>query len=535
MLWLLACTGDPEDTQVPSDSSSHDTEQPTDSAPPDSPTDTQPDSDPPDTGDSGDTAPEPEPHPFSAYDYSPVVELSRDPGSYDWGAYTVVTYEVGTDFELAMPTPDGTLPRFRVIRPETWAPHATYPLFLYLHGSSHDDDSTVAKGTDGRCTQEWAASAADSAMRDSAMAHFVLDAGGVVVAPENVFCDGWSGLGPDDPVDTGHAGYTLAEVALGYVRWGPDAPATGPIYGFGTSLGAMGLVLWAAQTAEVEAIVADSGPADTLRFYYEDDYSGVELATLVARYDHTHGGPPCETEACKVRTDAYWRYRDMALNLALQEGSLTVPVLHLWNQQDYLSPPQQHQDTPGVLEETHGAADIRSFDYDVDHVTPAHTQVNSTSAAYAAWMGLRFLYGQELVVLEGEDFDGVGAAQRDDSACRNAVRRAEAGEAGTLLSHSFTPPAGEVSVRAWLKTGQDVSGDTEVVTLTLSEGGTVLAEASVDPDHGDWNAAAWQSVKDALDASTLAATSSGGELTLEVETTGATWVTLDVVVVDHAP
>jgi len=450
---------------------------------------------------------------------------------YGWAGWRVDTYALA-----GLSTPDGEAARFRVVRPAL--PSGDYGLLLDLHGGCSDVDSEAEpEGESGRCTADYAAGEVASSAENGGWTQVAVDAGWVVVLPENASCDGWAGLGEDDPVDTLHAGYALAAAAADFVREGQSAVAIddGRLFASGSSLGAMGAVWFALNYDGLDGLVFDSGPADAVRWYTDGDYTGSALATVRRRYDHILGGSPYEDEEETVESAWFPRYEDSSLLRSVERGALSLPILHVHNSQDTISPPIQHEDVPAALE----AAGLRAFTFDADHASPGHGQLQRMITPYTPHLARRFLEGRSVEVLEGEDdaASPVGApatpVDRFAFASGDAVRAAAATDGAGRLFRAYTDAAGEVSATFFLSATGAADARARGAVLRLLDGGAVVASRRVSQAERAHDTDDYPAVRARLRASTLSAIASG-PVTVEVLALGAADVELDLVVVDRA-
>lgn len=461
-----------------------------------------------------DSAPDSEPGSTTESGVDPAVyvtgltELSREPGDYGELGYVVSTFEVGADYARhAFLTPDGSLPRFRVIWPEDGV--VTGPLALHLHGGSADADSDEdPDGESNRCTGLYGSEQVDSTIANMGLAYLIAHLRGVLIVPENAFCDNWVGEASADPVDPEHGGYALAETAVEFVRYG--CPELGlsdaPVVVSGSSLGGMGAADFVSNFPDVMGLISDSSPPNVARYVQEEDYSPYDLGVLQRRYEHLLGGPPFD-EAGQP-TDAYPGYVDLSLELSPER--FTVPVFHLYNQRDLASPFIQHEGTDAIL----AASGIRWMSYDVDHDAPPHGQLASAGALYASWSALQFIAGQEILVVECEEQGGT--TEVSSAASKGEVARLSG--AGTLCATTIDVPAG-ARLTAFLS-GENVGS----VTLSLGSDETNVDGAVLGYANGTSGSV------DAMLAAQVTTTTDGPQ-PFEIRSDGGT-LRADVVVVD---
>lgn len=475
-------------------------------------------------------------------DYATGIVLVKQDDDFfaEWGA-SWLELEVGPDFESPFLTPDGGAPRFNVLWPTAPKAGVPHPVVMLLHGSSTDVDDEVPEGDLGRCTREFAQGEAQSILERSIFVRLALDAGFVVLSPENAFCDGWAGLGPRDPHDTLHAGYFLEEVALGWLRSGQGHLAidTGAIYIVGTSLGAAGAPVALDQDPEIAGLVFDSGPADYIRYTVDPDYSGVDLEARQGRSVHVIGGLPYEADGV-TPSEFHDRYLGHSLEPGLAAGRITRPVFWLYNEQDPLVGGEVNENAEAVLAAALDPLGVRWTAHDVDHADPVHTQLHKPQVPYAALGVLRFVQGHRVAYVEAEDQEGttwvgttVDGAEGYTSASGQGVRIAtRVSGAGTLVTLPLPDEAiGPVSATVFMQISG--AGDTSQPAATLSLRSS--SDGLVDSRNLAQRSAAWSqsSASDLL--ATAAQTTLEGELTspgqVIVTVTGEAVVVVDVMTV----
>jgi hypothetical protein len=460
-----------------------------------------------------------------------VRAISERVESYRWADYRITTLQVGDGFGLS--TPDGERPRFQVLAPADPEDRA-YPVLLFLHGGSNDDDSELPEGASGYCGSAYAAETVDAQLRNSALAHQAIEAGWTIAVPENAFCDGWVGMGEADPVDTTHGGFRLATTALEwlldeqvFVQTDPDR-----VHVVGSSMGSLGASFFVSRYERpIYSAGFAHGSINAVRLYYEDDYNSGTAEEWQGRLDHNLGGPPLESEG-GAHTSWYPRYRDLSLQLAVEEGVTRTPLIHLWSDADPVSLEVAHRDMADALRADYSPEGVPWADYNSG--VEFHSVVHSLDYPYATLALVRFLESLHLEVLEGEHGDGeVGAASVDAVAWRDRSGQGVrvAGAPGLLFSAPLqkAPEAG-----APLRTTffLEAAGEVEVSLRMLGEGG-VLDEASVSADELSWTSRDYETLRPVLEATTLRADADGGPVTLEVSFSGEGQVALDVIVVDY--
>jgi len=453
-----------------------------------------------------------------------IAALDEEAGEYAWAGYRMTTFRVGDEYGL--PTADGEPPRFRLIWPEEPG-DAPRPVLLFLHGGALDDDGATPGGELAICGTYNAAASVTDRLRNSALAHLAAEAGWIVVAPENAFCDGWVGLGAPDPVDPCHGGYALARLALEWTLYGQEGAAIdeGRVMLAGSSQGAMGAALFAARwPGQLAAAAMAHGATDAVRLYYEDDYNGTALADRQRRLEHALGGPPLTAEGGDASA-FYGGYRDLSLVRAVADGAITAPLLHTWSRADPISWAVAHEGAAEVIEAAYEPAGGRWLDYESG--VAAHDAVHDLDLPFSALVAARFLAGGEVAVLEGEDhLAEVGRALTNPKRWgdRSGQSVSLADTPGRLFAAEVAPAA---SARATFLLFMDEAGE---AIIRLRAGGEVAAEARLRAADLAREENHYPSLREALAASTLEV-DAAGSLRVEVEVLAGE-VGVDAVIVD---
>jgi len=382
----------------------------------------------------------------------PIQWLSSQDYRFDWAGYEVSTYEVAD-----LLSPAGKPARFHLLHPKGDWQGGT--LVLNLHGGGIDDDSEQAAGELDRCGEANAQGRVEPVLHASAIPQLAAEHGWLLLAPENPWCDGWFGLGDEDPVDTGHRGFVLADRAVAWVQ--ENYPVERVVV-VGHSLGSLGTV-WYANHREVAAILVDSGPPDVHAWYTDPDYSSEEPAVVRRGLEHVLGTP----------SEAADRYAAASLVAGVPSATF-----HLYSSLDPLSIDVQHEPVEAVL----AASGQRYVDYDADHLLPKHPQTVRMGALYASVAGMRFLAGDTVVLIEGEDY---GSLVLQNDASGGAVGEGSFGGAvplsGEVRATFFV--AGPASLRLG---EQEVNVDVDLSGETYSE--LPLAEVTLSATNpSDWH------------------------------------------------
>lgn len=415
-----------------------------------------------------------------------VSLLSEEPLHEGDPSVTLRRYELGPAPGRDLQAPDGERPRFWVIQAAA-RPALPGPLLLLLHGGSLDVETDREPiGRYGRCTSAYTADLTRRLAVGTALVDLFVAEGGVVVIPEDAGCDGWVGMGPLDPVDPHHLGFAVAEAAVGFVQaGGADGETEGLVVG-GGSRGAGGSVWFAAHHPGVQALLFDSGLPDLIREHEDPAYNDEDLAYRQACLEHVMGDAPFVAGDSTAPSAAWSRYEDWSLMRTLQGGGWTVPVFHIWNTQDLLSPASANDELVLALDES----GLRHHSWNTDHGEPLHGQIPDRDQRGPAWAAHRFLRGDTLHRFEAEEADGddlIGQVEGGDRAPRGAsqqsVRTAvPADGAGVLVRWSL--PTTDIGANARLFVALEGESRAEpsatVARLRVEDAdGSVVAEQSL--------------------------------------------------------
>jgi hypothetical protein len=455
-----------------------------------------------------------------------------------WGSYALTTWELGQTLDPPLRTKDGAAPRVHLFGPQDAPPGPPRPTLLWLHGGSLDiDDDEHPTGLIGYCGDEHARRSMRDSLGSSPLLIFAAMRGWVLVLPENTVCDGWTGEGAQDPVDTSHHGAVLARaaMALGQSAQLPWEP--GPRFIAGTSLGAPAAVELALG-GDYAGLVVDSGSADELCFYTEELCSPLALAIRRDWGAHVFGGLPTPEEGgadtATAPSPQQDRYLRRSLVPMLDAGAITGTVVHLWSREDNTSTPMQHE---GVEEALSAALPDGSW-LSLDLNTVAHSFLHRGPAPGAAWVALRSLEGAQVTNVELEDVDDdawVGdrqerGADRPDSS-GSAVRRAtiEDGPGTLLIVDGLADcPAGEPV--EWLLVMRSDDGDSDQVLAQahVEQGGDRRWSQTLTSTDLSASTAEYGPLRRWLDLASGGFISQGGAGRLVIEVTGAGEVRADV-------
>lgn len=451
--------------------------------------------------------------------------------------YRVVRYELGSEHETSLVSPDGEPAHFLMAAPVLSEPDFARPILLLLHGGCMDvDNPEQPEGVDGTCGTEYGrATAANVLLSD--IAHIFAEKGAIIIAPENAACDAWVGEGDADPADTAHIGFALASFALDFVqnRQSDHVIDENALYVVGTSIGAQGSVWFARSTPGITALLFDSGSGDMVRYYQEDDYIDQALETRQARLDHVLGGPPYQDELQSIESEWFERYHDLSIVRQLREGEWSIPVFQAWNNLDPLSPPSSNDEMALEL----ANAGVRTFNWDVSHTRPIHGQLTSARLSPVIWAATRFAEGAQVRRIEAEDPTSLGqvgeviqGVPATEDASGDSVRISEIGESGQLLVLPLPAIPSGVSLSVNLWGGAYGKGDPEEIVAALQLVGAkgTLAQRSLTLNDLTGNeSTSYFERASSFQALTLETVTDTGPLFLRLDVSGSASVWADVV------
>jgi hypothetical protein len=279
-----------------------------------------------------------------------------------------------------------------VVRPQETA--TDRPVLLWLHGSAMgvDDDPELDKN----CGKAGVEEEVDRILAHRpAMAAELAARGWTWVVPEDSWCDLWSGRGPEDPVDSRHYGTVFLGRILDALEQGFDGNRLRPgaLYGWGTSIGGMGILHFSAQDGRFAAVVSDSGPVDPVQWY--------QTTKATPYLDHILGGPPVDTEG--GATEWSPNYARLSAPLLVEQG-WDLPIFVAYNTYDKLVPASMNR----KLVEALGARGGRWYAWDLQRHAPGplyHVQTGR-SRVPVAWVNraaLGFLEGESPSWIEAEN------------------------------------------------------------------------------------------------------------------------------------
>ena len=344
------------------------------------------------------------------------VPLEVELTEVDTGPYADLGLEVRTYEHPDGPdTPDGSVPRFLVLRPQEVAIEPV-PLLMWMHGgvAALEDDPDYGH----LCSVDGVSDMAYGSLQTRHIARRLAEEGAAMVVPVSPWCDLWAGLGDEDPVDSGHASMVHVRQVLRSLENGVDGLQTDPDQTsiWGVSLGALGAVGVAADMQRRGrpplAVVTDSGPWDVTTLYTAED-SSMPQEWL----DHFLGGPPYEEDG----SDSIWAENyDRVDAVRLVRDELEVPLFVHHNRFDLIV---DEFHAPAMVEALEHAYQDKGVHYAIwnpEHHSPGtynHTQSNNRvppmiSALDASW---RFARGADVRFYEAEELQDLEGTLRDGS------------------------------------------------------------------------------------------------------------------------
>ena len=471
-----------------------------------------------------------------------VRQVSSDTATYfDLGA-EILTFAVTADNPTGYRDPDGADPLFYVIRPVSFAdPDAEHPVLLWLHGDAQgietDDTRNRACGVDG------IAATVENAIREHPfIASEVVSRQWMWVVPVNSWCDLWTGLGEEDPVDHTHHGQEHATTVLQSVKlgFGGMRGASDQVYGWGTSIGAEGILTVSNATGGFAGVVADSGPVNATSWY--------DLPAETAYLDHILGGSPQEKPEEYARVDA---------TITVASGGYRVPLFTVYNTFDGLVPIRQNEALAAAVDAAYPADGVRYLHHDVSHHAPGaryHVQsgYDHTPMSYLNRAAFDFLLGASIEYFEAENTCTAGMCETVAETGVDNVEPSSAYSGGSAVVASSTSGAGvmytgQLPASAAGKSvtllpviaASDMGGvdaSSTVLTLRLKNGAATLATRLVLAGDLAGENDATTAYAHQIDATSWPLDTNGdgkadalpnGNLTIEVEYSGVGGVGLD--------
>lgn len=273
------------------------------------------------------------------------------------------------------------------------------PAVVWLHGGGAMNDAEVPSPT---CTLEAARALAMEEMLDGRLIvpYSLVQAGSLFVVPVSPWCDMWTGLGPDDPVDPRHRSLQYLVALLDGLEQGLDQTRVDParLGLWGSSLGAVGVFPVALHLQGLgrapTAIVSDSGPLDI------EAMSNASSSTLPRTFVwHVLGGPALRPDGSPTEWQEQW---DRVAPLPMvSSGRLAVPLFEVHNEHDLLTPSFNGDALVALLEAEDPMGSGLRYSLDTRNLSPGsqfHTQTSSRQfpGPYTGEAARRFLFGQRV-------------------------------------------------------------------------------------------------------------------------------------------
>lgn len=326
--------------------------------------------------------------------------LERDETSLaSWGL-ELLRFGFAADHPQGIRDLEDRLPEFYLFRAlGNPAGSEPQPAVVWLHGGGAMNDAVVPSPT---CTLEAARALAMDEMLDGRLIvpYALVRAGQVFVVPVSPWCDMWTGLGPEDPVDPRHRSLEYLVALLDGLEQGLDQTRVDPsrLRLWGSSLGAVGAFPVALHLQErgraPTAIVSDSGPLDI------EAMANTTSSTLPRTFVwHVLGGPALRPDGSPSEWEDQWeRVAPLAM---LASGRLTVPVFEVHNEQDLLTPAFNGEALAALLAARDPEGRERSLSLDTKNLSPGsqfHTQTSSRQfpGPYTGEAARRFVGGERV-------------------------------------------------------------------------------------------------------------------------------------------
>lgn len=344
------------------------------------------------TGESGDTDTD---DTFEPGDGEYII-VALDNDRFADEGYEIVTYGLNPDSSAWFDSPFEALdPTFYMVRPIS-VDDATGPILVWFHGGTlaAEEETEI-----GGCSEEKVLEHAEKTLENEFLPVVgSMRRGWSVLIPRNDWCDYWTGLGDEDPVEPGARwGYVNVERMLDFVLSGEAGyPATGERYAWGTSAGGGAAIHVTNRYGGFSGIVSDSAPSSM--FLYYETAPEAPLGVF--------GGAPYDEAG--VETEAYPRYAAASAETLITDLDYRVPIAVTWNTQDTLNSPGQPRSLVEALDSTYTPAGINWFEHDFDHPSPApyyHTQSKWPQVpwGYTGQALFDFFDGKTVLWVEAED------------------------------------------------------------------------------------------------------------------------------------
>ena len=335
--------------------------------------------------------------------------LSEDYESFEELDYVVQTWSLSPDapdhYESltsehldTASQPMDVLPSFYVLR-GTATQFRPERALIWMHGGTvaNDEDYPETGVLPESCQVEKVHLLAASPITNLQMQIVAaVEDGWTILFPRNDWCDGWLGLGPEDPYRTWHHGNYHLNRMLNFAETGAlgfEWPSHVSLWG--TSAGGNGALFWSARRQGFASVAIDSSPNNWIAYYRFDP--DVVLAHF--------GGPPFDDD--ETPSEFYSEYADASGWTLLESGKLDLPLFIGWNSQDALVADTHAESMIEILEANPTLLNGRWSHTDFNRKYPAgqwHVQTTDSELppAYAGYSILRFLTGNHVTWMGAE-------------------------------------------------------------------------------------------------------------------------------------
>jgi hypothetical protein len=340
------------------------------------------------------------------------VIVNQDTSTYADQGYAVLTFELNP--QAANPydslqnsisdldtggNPVTYRPTFYLVRPLDSEGQPLVDL-IWFHGGSIADDrdfdetGEMPRGCVSANLAKYAQQSVSSTFLPLVMA---MEQGWAMVVPRNDWCDYWTGLGPEDPVDPDrhfgahHVDRVFSFLASGGAGYVPS----GTRYAWGTSVGGAAAIHLAHKHKGFQAIVVDSSPSSMLMYHTEDP----------AAVESFLGGPPYDSEG--LQTAYFEKYTRVSAERLISDHDFRIPITMIWNSQDQLLGSSYPESLNKALRNFYTPEKVPWAVHDFNHAAPGamnHTQSKLAAVpwGYTGLALVAFLQGKEVTWVEAE-------------------------------------------------------------------------------------------------------------------------------------
>ena len=400
------------------------------------------------TGLTVDSGPAPSPADF--------VVVSVDSESLSEQGYEIVTFELNPEAEDQYEALNNTEPpldadgdpityhpTFFIARPVGSNGENLTELF-WFHGGTIGDDRTFDET--GEMPRGCTPGVQIRHLFQNMPVIMAAEQGWVMVLPRHDWCDYWTGLGPNDPVDPQrhfgayHFNRMLDFLATGSAGYMPS----GKRYGWGGSAGGSAAIHIAhSHDPFFEALIVDSAPSSMLRYYVEDPNS----------MEAVFGGPPFDQDGNP--TPFLEGYTQTSSETLISNYNFRLPISLFWNSQDKSVANSHPVSLLGALNTYYSPEKVAWATHDFNHKSPGpayHGQLKTFSVhgGYKGVAAVSFLKGKHVRWLEAEA--GCKGELEDVCTTGGVVRHEEDGESGLELFSNGAAREGSAAGVLWSDT-----------------------------------------------------------------------------------